>query len=167
MYTPSIIVDQVIEALAVFIAPLCPGAEIVRAQVNRVPMPPNPCVVLTELLRVGLETPGVVFDATLGQSDIARPSRIDVQIDFYGDNAGDQCGAVETVYRTEYATAQFPDGIKPLYCSDGIQSPMISGEQQWQSRWTLTASMQYNPVVTVPQDSANVATVDIFDAVDL
>ena len=43
-----------------------------------------------------------------------------------------------------------------FYCSDGMQSPLVTGEQQWEGRWTLTASLQYNPVVTVPQDFADV-----------
>lgn len=153
-YVVSISVDNVIDALAAFLAPFVPGAEIIRAQVNRVPMPPDPCVILTELLEVDLETP-IKSESSDGlQADMTGPARIDIQIDFYGPAAGDQCKAVKGIYRSEYAPAQFPDGIKPLYCSDGIQSPLITGEQQWESRWTVTASLQYNPIVSLPQQSA-------------
>jgi hypothetical protein len=155
MYAVSITVDDVVDALADFIEPFCGASEIIRAQVNRTPMPHGPFVVLTELMAQDIETPLTEYD---GQQDIASitgPARIDVQIDFYGPNAGNQCKAVKNVYRTEYAASQFPDGIKPLYCSDGIQSPLITGEQQWESRWTLTASLQFNPVVEVPQEFAD------------
>jgi hypothetical protein len=166
MYTASIAVDAVIDALASFLQPFVGSAEIVRAQVNRVPMPYTPCVVLTELLQVDLETPIVQYDGDNSQLTAKGPKRIDVQIDFYGPLAGDYCAAVKSIYRTPYCADQFPSNIKPLYCGDGIQAPLITGEEQWQSRWTLTASMQYNPSVTVPQQSAIAATVDQFVQVD-
>lgn len=159
-YAVSITVDTVIDALADFIQPFAAGSEIIRAQVNRVPMPPDPCIVLTELLEVDLETPLKAQSLAGLQADITGPARIDIQIDFYGPAAGDQCKAVKGIFRSEYAPAQFPDGIKPLYCSDGIQSPLITGEQQWESRWTLTASLQYNPIVSLPQQSANALAVN-------
>ena len=43
----------------------------------------------------------------------------------------------------------FRANIKPLYTSDGIQAPLITGEEQYEARWTITASMQYNPVINV------------------
>jgi hypothetical protein len=158
-FVVSITVDEVIDALGDFIQPFAAASEIIRAQVNRVPMPPDPCIVLTELLEVDLETP-IKGERLSGlQADIIGKTRVDVQIDFYGPAAGDQCKAVKNVFRSEYAPAQFPDGIKPRYCSDGIQSPLITGEQQWESRWTLTASLQYNPIVSLPQQSANALAV--------
>lgn len=166
MYTASITVDQAIEALADFIQPFVGTAEIVRAQVNRTPMPYTPCVVLTELLQVDLETPAVVYGGLVEDMTATGPKRIDVQIDFYGPSAGDQCAAIKSIYRTPYATGKFPSGIKPLYCGDGIQSPLITGEEQWQSRFTLTASLQYNVSVTVPQQSAIEAEVQPVVQVD-
>lgn len=166
-YVPSIIIDNVIDALKAFLQPFVGTAQIVRGQDNRVPQPLDGDVVLTELLQSDLETPVITDDPTNSQVAVAGPARIDIQIDFYGPSSGDWSKAVKGVFRTYYATAQFPDGIKPLYCSDGIQSPLISGEQQYESRWTLTASLQYNAVVELPQQYANVATVAETIAADL
>lgn len=160
MYTASITVDQVIDALVTFLTPFVPGAQIVRAQVNRVALPSNPCVVLTELLQVDLSVPHTDYTPhvdpipAIGSAAIYGPSRIDVQIDFYGLQAGEFCKTVKTAFRSHWSFAHFPSNIKPLYTSDGVQSPLLTGEQQYESRWTLTASMQYNPTVTVPQDFA-------------
>lgn len=155
-YTASITVDQVIEALAAFLAPFMPGAQIVRAQVNRVALPSNPCAVLTELLQVDLSVPATDYQPLANTATIYGPSRIDVQIDFYGAQAGEFCKTVKTAFRSHWGFAHFPANIKPLYTSDGVQSPLVTGEQQYESRWTLTASMQYNPTVTVPQEFADV-----------
>ena len=162
MYTSSITVDQVIDALAAFLAPFMPGAQIVRGQVNRVALPSNPCAVLTEILQVDLSVPHTDYQPptdpipAIGSATIYGPSRIDVQIDFYGALAGEFCKTVKTAFRSHWGFAHFPAGIKPLYTSDGMQSPLTTGEQQYESRWTLTASLQYNPIVTVPQDFADV-----------
>lgn len=156
-YISSITVDQVIDALAAFLAPFMPGAQIVRAQVNRVALPSNPCAVLTELLQVDLSVPATDYQPTANTATIYGPSRIDVQIDFYGAQAGEFCKTVKTAFRSHWGFAHFPANIKPLYTSDGVQSPLLTGEQQYESRWTLTASMQYNPTVTVPQEFADEA----------
>ena len=160
-FIPSIAVDDVIESLGAFIQPFMNGGQVVRAQVNRTPMPNEPCAVLTELLSVDLSIP-YQDNLTLNSS-----TRIDVQIDFYGPLASEQSRAVQTAFRTGYGFDTFPFNVKPLYTSDGVQAPLVTGEQQWESRWTLTVSMQYNPVVTVPQQSATTATVNIVSAVDL
>ena len=156
-YTSSITVDQVIDALKAFLAPFMPGAQIVRAQVNRVALPSNPCAVLTELLQVDLSVPATDYQPLANTATIYGPSRIDVQIDFYGAQAGEFCKTVKTAFRSHWGFAHFPVNIRPLYTSDGVQSPLLTGEQQYESRWTLTASMQYNPTVTVPQEFADVA----------
>lgn len=162
-YVSSISIDAVITALAEFLQPFVPGAQIVRAQANRVAMPTDPFVLLTELLQVDLETPVVTDDAAELQINFTSPKRIDVQIDFYGPLAGDYCTAVKGVFRTSYATAQFPANIQPLYCSDGHQTPLITAEQQYESRWTLTASLQYNPTVIVPQQYAEALSVKVLE----
>lgn len=153
-YIPSITLDAVIDALGDFLQPFVGTSLIVRGQQNRVPMPPDPCVVLTELIDSDLETPTGTNNGATQQLSLVTPSRKDIQIDFYGPSAGDQCKAVKTIYRSPYASSQFPAGIQPLYCSDGIQSPLQTAEKQWEQRWTLTASLQYNPSVIVPQQSA-------------
>ncbi len=156
MYTSSITVDQVIDALADFLAPFVPAAQVIRAQVNRVPMPSDPGIVLTEMLQVDLSVPDTEYQPTDNTATIKGPTRIDIQIDFYGVQAGEFCKTVKTAFRSHWGFAYFPANIKPLYTSDGVQSPLTTGEQQYESRWTLTASLQYNPIVTVPQDFADV-----------
>lgn len=144
-----------------------------RAQVNRVALPSNPCCVLTELTQVDLSVPDTEYQApTLpipasGTATIEVSTRIDVQIDFYGASAGEFCRTAKTAFRSHWGFNNFPSNIKPLYMSDGIQSPLTTGEQQYESRWTLTASMQYNPIVTVPQQFAEEFELEGFAAADL
>lgn len=163
-YVVDITIDDVIDALKAFLVPFFVGgdpANIVRGQGNRVAMPPSPCIVLTEILSVPIETPNFQLDAL--QLDVTGPKRIDIQIDFYGAQAGDFCAAIENVFRTPYACDQFADGIKPLYSSDGIQAPLVTGEEQYESHWLLTASLQYNPTLTIPKQSATALAVNVFE----
>ena len=147
-------VDQAIAALADFLQPLMPaGTSIVRAQVNRVPMPNPPCVVLTEINRVSMSTTRVTNTLNVDVLDLEHvmPARLDIQMDFYAGQAAEMCTTAQTMIRSAYAAESdvWPDGIVPLYCNEGFQSPLITGEQQYESRWTLTVSLQYNAPVTV------------------
>jgi hypothetical protein len=148
-FVQSIIIDQVIDALAAFLTPFAGGLPIIRARVNRVPPPITGYIELNEIQTVDLETPSTKYVQANAQLNVITPKRIDIQVDFYGPLAGDQCNAVKTVMRSIYAPLQFPDGIKPLYCTDGQQSPLI------------TCSLQYNPVVSLPQLSANKLAINI------
>jgi hypothetical protein len=162
-YVVSIAVDAVIDALGVFLNPFVTPAPIIRGQQNRVSPPVDAFVELTEILQLDLETPIVCTQFANSQISILGPKRIDIQVDFYGISAGDQCAAVKGVFRTEYAVDQFPDGIAPLYCTDGRQAPLITGEEQYETRWTLTASLQYNPAVYLPMQFADALAVALID----
>ena len=151
--TVSITVDDVITALGGLLAPFCGDAQIIRGQQNRVAPPAGAFVELTEIMRASIETP-TVGSVVGGQSTITGPQRLDIQMDFYGPLAGNQSAAIAAIFRTGYACSQFPDGIAPLYCSDARQSPLTTGEEQYEQRWTMTASLQYNPAVTLPQQFA-------------
>lgn len=164
-YLTNITVSNVIVALKAFLQPFAPGAQIVRGQTNRDSPPLSPYIRLTEILQVPLETPIVTFDAENEQATYTGPTRIDIQVDFYGAASGDYCKAVNAVYRTPYACRQFPANIQPLYCTDGRQMPLTTAEQQYETRWTLTASLQYNPSVIVPQDYAHELKVNILEDV--
>lgn len=162
-YVASITVDDVITALGEFLQPFVGTSQIIRAQQNRVAPPLGAYVELTELRTSPLETYSITDDAENTQVIITGPTRVDIQVDFYGPSSGDQCKAVGTIYRTPYSTGEFPDGIKPLYCSDGQQSPLVTGEEQYESRWTITASLQYNPAISLPQQSANKLSMNIIE----
>ena len=166
-YLPSIALDTVFEALGAFLQPFVGTTQIIRAQVNRVSLPPGAFVELTEIASIDLEVPREWYDATNSQRDIIGPKRIMIQADFYGESSGDWCAAVKTVWRTAYATAQFPSGIAPLFCDDGHEIPLVTGEEQYLRRWALTCSLQYNPVVIVPQLAANALKMNIVQAVDV
>lgn len=156
-YVPSIVIDSVIEALGAFIQPFVgSGTQIIRAQVNRVAPPIGSFVELTELFMGDIEYPRNWYDTTNQQRNIIGPKRIDIQADFYGMQSGDWCSAVKTALRTAYGVAQFPAGIAPLYTDDGREAPLITGEQQYERRWILTCVLQFNPIVIVPEQSADV-----------
>ena len=165
-YVSSIALDSVFDALGAFIQPFVGTAQVVRAQVNRVAMPVGSFVELTEISSVDLEVPRSTYDGVNFQSDIIGPKRIMIQADFYGASAGDWCAAVKTVWRTPYAVAQFPLGIAPLYCDDGNEAPLITGEEQYERRWTLSMNLQYNPQIVVPLQAANKLSMNILDDVD-
>jgi hypothetical protein len=166
-YVASITIDEVIEALADVLAPFCPGAEIVRGQVNRTPQPRNPCVILTEIGLTDLQVPSAFTDPSDQETTLSGPQRIGIQIDFYGSKAGEWCSTAKQVLRSAYGFANMPDDIKPLYTDDGRQAPLISGEQQYETRWILMAALQYNPVSTVPQPTATALQIDEIVAADI
>jgi hypothetical protein len=165
-YVPTLEVDAVCLAIAAFLQPFVgTGTPIIRAYDNGTAPPTDPYVELTEILQVDIETPSQSYDGPNQQLDVTAPKRIDIQVDIVGAAAGSQATAVQAVMRTAYAVSQFPPGIAPLYCSDARPNPLITGEQQYDYRWTLTMTCQYNPVVSVPQQSATSLSLTVLEAI--
>jgi hypothetical protein len=156
----------VIEALGAFIQPFVGAAQIIRGQVNRVAPPNGSFVELTELFMSDLEYPRGWYDTINQQQDIIGPKRIDIQTDFYGSASGDWCSAVKNALRSSYGVAQFPAGIAPLYTDDGREAPLITGEEQYERRWVLMCVLQFNPIVIVPLQSANVLSMNEVENVE-
>lgn len=165
-YVPSITIDAVIDAVGAFLQPFVGTTQIIRAQVNRVAMPIGAFVELTEISSIDIEVPRLYYDGINLQRDIIAPKRIMIQADFYGESSGDWCAAVKSVFRTPYSVMQFPDGIAPLYCDDGHEILLVTGEEQYMRRWALTLNLQYNPIVAVPQQSADTLSMNLVQNVD-
>ena len=159
-YVASITVDDVVTALANFIAPFVNGAQIVRGQINRVAYPVGQFVKLTEIHQSNLQFSRTVYEQTVDadSATILGPKKLDVQVDFYGPGVGEYCAVFKTAIQSQWGWDQFPGNIRPLYASEAFQIPLITGEQQYESRWTLTVSIQYNPNFTTPQQYASNAT---------
>lgn len=164
---PDIIVDNVIDALGTFIELFSGPGTTIRGEVNRVPTPPDPFVILTELMSSDLEFPVTTYQPSAGTATIQGPTRISVQADFFGDQGGDFCKAVKQAIKSGWGFDQFPANISPLYSDEGRQMPFTSGEQQYERRWTLMIALQYDPTVTVPQQFANQAAANIITAADV
>lgn len=155
----TIVVDDVMNAIIAFLQPFVdnPG-NIIRAQVNRVAPPIQSFTQLTEIFSTPVSLPKVTPNG-LTQT-IQAFINIAVQIDFYGPSASEECAATVTAFRSSYAHDVFPENIRPLFCDNGRQTALVNGEEQYESRWTATVNLQYNPAFTLSQQSAIEVKID-------
>lgn len=157
----SIAETQLYNALRSFLLGLlsCP---VIQTQQNRVPMPQGDFCAMTSLGTYGLSTDKASYIPTESKQSHTRSTRWDVQLDFYGPNATENANLVATMIRTDYACDQFSTSnidMQPLYAGDPRQMTIVNAEQQYEKRWIVEASFQFNPVVTVAQDFAASLTV--------
>ena len=152
VFSPSISVDDVIDSIGSYIE-LFTSASIIRGNNNRTAMPDAPFVALTELRTTALNKPIEFYYDYYGV--INEHNRIDVRIDFYGWELSDVARSVHTSFRTIWAVDKFPKGIVPLMCSEPRKVPIINAEDQYEQRWYMEMSLQYNPYINVPQESFN------------
>ncbi len=137
---------------------LNPNVEIVRGLQNRVAMPVGPFINMTPLRQVRLGTNETTYNG-VDEKTLTNFKRFDVQIDFYGPDMGDAANTFETVFRDEYAVVKMGPLVTPLYCSDALQAPLTNEEKQYEERWIVTATIEFNPDVVLPQDSMIIAEV--------
>lgn len=75
----------------------------------------------------------------------AKLTRVDVQIDCYGDNAFDYAHGIETYARSVRCNEWLQQNgmaLKVLYASDPINGTMIDDTEQYAPRWIVTLSVE-------------------------
>lgn len=146
----------VFTALRSFIMGLitCP---VERGLQNGTPMPDEPFILMTEVLQRRLSTNVASYNGdamTQGNRSVMQPTEYDIQIDCYGPLASDWAKILVTMFNDGYAIDAMGPDVVPLYADDARQAALVNGEENYEMRWIFTACMQYNPVVSVVQQSA-------------
>lgn len=158
---PSITETNLLTALRTFILSVV-DCEVIRTQVNRVATPAGDFIAMTAKLSTPLATNVDAY--TANSKSITRSTQWNVQIDCYGALANERATALSMLLRDGYGCESFKASgfdIQPLYADDAQQFPLVTGEDQYVERWFFNAALQYNPVVNVSQDSANVLSIGI------
>lgn len=169
MTVPISLTDtNVFTALRGFILGLI-TAEVIRLPANKVAMPIGDFIGLTPLFKDRLSTNINTTDFE-ANSFSEQPIKYTIQIDCYCFNnppgtAGDWAAIISTMLRDTYGCANILDpdsgtSIQPLYCDDPKFIPAIDAENQMEERWMMTACLEYNPVVTIPQEFAIALEID-------
>lgn len=159
--TPSITESNVVEALGLFLQNILPnGTTVVRGQQNRVAEPAGTnFAVMWPLSQERIATNTDSYTSTL--RNVVYAMKVTVQVDIHGVASAENAVLLSTLARDEYGVNFFASetigslGIQPLYASDPRQMPYQDGEQQMEEKWTVEVTLQSNPVIAVPQDSAN------------
>lgn len=152
---------NVFKAMRGFLVLLFPSVEVIRTQVDNVPMPKGAFIAINEIGRKRLATnersytdnydPDVEVQIP-GTQNTKMQTQVSMQVDFYGDGSADRCQTFSTLFRDFYAVDNFADGATPLYATDPSQSPLIAGEEGFIERWRCEAYLQINPVITTPME---------------
>lgn len=160
--------NDVYTALCGFVSLVIPaGTPIQRGQINRVPMPSVPCVILTTIgapRRIGTNADSteavIVSDEITGFTAVVEADfEYSVQADFYSPEAESWAMSAELLWRDKIAWSSMPAGIKPLYSEGRQQLPIVGAENQWIQRWSMTLVLDYQPTWTQPTQAATTATV--------
>lgn len=166
MPTISIIDTDVYTALRTYLLSLAPaGAEVIRGQDNQVAMPIGNFATMTSNQMVRLATNVTTYQPLIGtgQKEVLTAFRYLIQVDLYGPLSQPWAAQAKSLFRDSYAVDLFPSNIVPLFADDAIQLPLVNGEEQWEQRWKMQMSVQYNPLVTVSQDFATSLTATIIE----
>lgn len=162
----SITEEQLYTKLGDFVISISPASTpVIHIPVNRVPapLPTGPYTSMQELSSHQLATNRHVYDDPYpldgGSKGVETSMRVHVQFDFYGPTAKDRAQVFVTMWRDDYGCDFLAPECQPLYTDSGRNIPLTNGEEQYEARYCVTAVLQYNPVVTNPQQFAGAAVV--------
>lgn len=131
--------------------------KVIRGLGNNVPPPKGGFIAITEVGSKALSTNIHTHDDVAQQTATMRPTQYEMWVDCYGPDAGNWAVMLTTMFRDQFGCDNFATnlpGSAPLYCSDPRQAALVTGEENYLKRWRFSALIQYNPVITTPQQSA-------------
>lgn len=102
-----------------------------------------------------------------GQRQDLVPTRWTVQLDVYGPNSFANAKIVEGTFFSDVATTFFSaEGypVQVLYCSEMRQVPLITGEEQYQQRWSMDAMLEIDPTIGTSIQFADQVQVSVVEA---
>lgn len=162
---------QVYKALVAFLTSIVPaGVPVLRALPNRTSMPaavPGFVVVqalFTDRLRMAVDTYPAGTAEIPTDYTVEQGIEIPFQVDFYGKHSGTWSAMFSTLFQDTYGCNALAPNCQPLYCNEGRMMPLTDEEKQYEERWCLDAHLQWNPVVTAPQQYADELTLTLIDA---
>ena len=135
-------------------------ANVLKGYQNRVASPVGPFCLMTATMNTRLATNFDTWDTVNPAPTTVTAMaamQLAMQLDLYGPSAGDWAVMLTTLLRDQYGVDALAPDCSPLYSDDPRRAPLVTGEEQWQDRWIVTAQLEYLPVTTAPQDFANAA----------
>lgn len=166
----SITESQVLTLLGNFFSLVVPaGVPVVRGLDNRVPMPAQSAfVVMTPGSASPMATVIATYSPSPGQNDpqtaaLLQSTQLNVSVDCYGPGSNDIARSLSIALRSPWGCDNLP-GISPLYAGDAQQMPLIDGEAQYEERWRFESALEYEPILTVAQQSmlhANIVLIEV------
>jgi hypothetical protein len=157
--------DDVYKKLGDFIATVITGVPVIQTPTNRTPAPPPSPGYIGMTARLSSR---IMTNIDHWEADDTAPTgiaieqavRLKVQLDCYGVQSGDWAVILSTVLRDEFGCVGLMPILAPLHADEPKFAPLVQGEEQYEYRWIVEAVLQYNPVVSTPQQFANAAEIN-------
>lgn len=161
--TPSISeVYASVRALLLIIVP--PGTEVIQGLGNRVPEPAAPFVAMTLVTQHRLTTNILSYvdpGSGIGMKAIEYQVQLMMQLDFYGPLSAEWSAAASALFRDEFGCSALAPVCQPLHADDAQMIALVNGEEEYEQRWMVGGFLQWNPILTTPQEFADTLTVDL------
>lgn len=162
----SLTTDDVFIGLQAWIADVTgvPLAKVIRELSNKVPEPLGEFILMRGLKKKNQGWNYSTYDVASTET-IVQPTEFKVQVDCYGERAGDLATILATMFETDNAVAfMAPFNICPLWGEDAVEMPIVNGEEQYENRFVLRLHLQYNPTLAAPMQFMIEAKATIINA---
>ncbi|WP_215762195.1 LIC_12616 family protein [Acetobacter sp. P1H12_c] len=163
LVTPS--EKEIYTAVKAWITSILPFSITIRqGQLNDVPAPVDPFMLMTIIGRERIATNGWTYTET--ERVVVEQTRISMQISAFGQGSGNLIQSVLMLWRDmSAADALAASGlpIAPLHTSDIRQLGFINAEKNYEDCWSVDLILQANITTRIPQQFADKLTIDTLE----
>lgn len=158
---------EIFSAMRNYLNLLFPGIEVIRTQVNNVPMPMGAFITMNAVARKRVATNHRVWNKADSTQESSMTTDQVIQLDFYGSGSAQRAQTFSTLFYDYHGYDNFPEKIKPLYCTDASQFALISAEENYIERWQVDAHLGIYATVISPQEYMTEAQISLYPPLDI
>lgn len=118
--------------------------EVIRGYSNNVPLPKPPFVLMNILNETAAATNEHAYSPADETAAVSRQSEIQMQLDFFGAEAGQMAQKTVLLWRDFYACERLKF-CQPLYVGLARFMPLTNEESEYEERWMTTVHLAYAP----------------------
>lgn len=143
--------DDLYADVRAYLLGVFPGFEVIQGYSNNVPLPQGSFVLLNIIHESDLSTNATWYDIDTQSAYVSRTVEVMMQIDFYGERAGEAARIFTNLWRDFHAAERLAK-CKPLFCDNPKYMPITNERADYEQRWMVTAYLNYNPTIKHDQD---------------
>ena len=134
------------------------GEQVIRGYSNNAPLPEDDFILMNIIHEQAQSTNSHFYDMENQVVDALQSLEVQMQIDFYGENAGKMSRTFCQLWRDSYSCERL-EKCQPLFCVEPKYLPFQNEKSEYEERYMATVHLQYNPVISYDQEFTSESTI--------
>lgn len=152
--------DNIYSDIRKYLLSVFPECEVIRGYSNNTPLPADDFILMNIINETELNTSINEYDRENEEKNITKSIEMQMQVDFFGDLAGERARTFSNLWR-DFDACEHLEYCKPLYCDNVVYVNFVNEQSNFEDKYSVTIHLTYNTTVTRKQEFTDIVDLNI------